>query len=108
MFRFLLAVLLLSGIGSVASNAEDKADPKKKSTPVVADPTSGDQLERLVPALVGTGHQYPIINLLFTSDSKRLITVGSNRVVCIWDVATGAQLKVYHLPGRSRMNEAAL
>jgi WD40 repeat protein len=68
---------------------------------------------KLVMAFETGGHVAPIKELVFTPDSKRIISIGEDRTVQIWNVATGQRLSVLRLPGdrdggAARPNSAAI
>lgn len=54
------------------------------------DATTGQEVRQL------TGHEYPVLALACTPDSKTLISSSANRI-CLWDVASGRLL--HQLPG---------
>lgn len=54
--------------------------------------------ERVVPVFDPGSHVRPIIDLEFTADGKRLVTVGADYTVQMWKVATGERVDIFRLP----------
>jgi hypothetical protein len=71
-----------------------------QDTSPLPEPGGADEVEisKLVMAFNTPGHVGRIRHLVFTPDSKRLISVGMDRTAQIWDVQTGQRLRVLRLP----------
>jgi WD40 repeat protein len=68
--------------------------------PAAADDAAPDSVAAGKPALVldPGGHRVPVRAVLFTPDGKRVITASLDKTVRVWDVGTGASLRVLRLP----------
>ncbi len=54
--------------------------------------------QRPVLVLDANGHAGAVRKLLFTPDSKRLITVSMDKTIRVWDVASGETVKTIYMP----------
>lgn len=54
--------------------------------------------QRPVLVLNPNGHAGAVRKLLFTPDSKRLITVSMDKTIRVWDIASGETLKTIYMP----------
>jgi WD40 repeat protein len=91
--RFVLWGLLLA-LASPAF-AGDEPPPGPDEPPPADDVAGGG---KVVATFDNGGHVGPIHDLLFTPDSKRLISVGSDRTVQVWDVPSRQRLRVLRPP----------
>jgi WD40 repeat protein len=83
--RFLLLLsLVLIAVPSDAQTIED-AD-------------SGEAIPRVIPVFDPGSHTQPICALGFSSDKKKLITVGEDSSIQIWSTSTGERLDILRLP----------
>jgi len=81
--RLLIAVLLLA----LPALAQEPADP-----PPAAE-------ARVIPVFDPGAHTQPIAALGFSADGKRLVTVGQDDTVQVWDAASGERLDILRVPG---------
>ncbi len=79
----MLGCLVTTKVGK-AQEANDLPDP----------PVSG-----LLPVFEPGMHVKPINAVGFTADGRRVVTVGKDLTVQIWDVKTGERLEILRLPG---------
>jgi WD40 repeat protein len=87
----LLFALLFCGL-CVPVEAQEP-DPEKESEPEL-----GGSTEKATLALNPLGHVGPIRGTFFSPDGKQLVTVGKDRTVQFWDIASGERLQVMWLP----------
>src|SRR5205807_100973 len=85
-------------------------DPPPGGPPAVAqvtpaDPRSTEELLAPVPpgarpilVLDPAGHTAAPRRVLFTPDAQQVISVGSDKTVRVWDVASGDVVRTIHLP----------
>jgi WD40 repeat protein len=88
--------------GAVALAPEEQANDTKPGTPARdPEPTGKPWL-----VLEVGGHTAPISEVLFTHDSKELITVSKDKTVRFWDAASGKMLRTLRPPiGPGRQGE---
>ena len=104
MSRFAFALLLTTFLG-LAASAQDKKKPPEPA-PVV--PKDGDKTElgRTVLAFDHGSHTRPIAALGFNKDQSKLITVGWDYSIQIWNTKSGERLDILRLPPYGRDNGA--
>src|SRR3954464_2944265 len=94
-FWLFLALALAAGSPVPAPAAEP---PSKEPDQPMAEPA----LEEMPGKLLGTvdtgGHTSPLTQLLFSADSKEVITASSDKTLRIWDLATGQTSRVLRPP----------
>ena len=102
--------LLLAGLTAFAASrveppsaaAQDKKKDKKKTT---APEPAGDveeDLSRVLPVFDPGSHTQPISAMGFTKDKSKLVTVGEDFTVQVWNATTGERLDILRLPGYGR------
>jgi WD40 repeat protein len=64
--------------------------------------------ERVSLTLDPGGHTAVIEKIIFTPNSKQVITLGRDRTIRVWDVDTGRTVKTLHPPGHGGFRVAAL
>src|SRR4051812_14104981 len=89
MRRVLLGLLLLAGPSVCAQEPEPGGEPPGDL---------GGSTANAILSFNTQGHVGPINGLLFTPDGKRLITVGADRTLQVWDAGSGARLQVLRAP----------
>ncbi len=85
--RLLVRVLMLS----IPALAQDTPEPP-------ADPPARPEA-RVVPVFDPGAHTQPIAALGFSADGKRLITVGQDDTIQIWNTTSGERLDLLRVPG---------
>lgn len=103
-FALLLAALtavIVSHIEPPLASAQDKKKDKKKGTPEPAGDIK-DDLSRVLPVFDTGSHTQPISAMGFTKDKSKLVTVGQDFTVQVWNSATGERLDILRLPGYGR------
>jgi len=109
MSRFASALLLAALTTLVTSQVEvavavgqDKKKDKKKSQVIEPAGDIKDDLARVLPVFDPGSHTQPISAMGFTKDKSKLITVGQDFTVQVWNSATGERLDILRLPGYGR------
>src|SRR5437016_919210 len=100
MSRIMVCLLALLSV-SPAPADEKKAEPGDDELVLP------EKLGKLTLTLDPGGHTAVIEKAFFTPDSKRLISLGWDHCIRIWDVETGEAVKTLYLPGYGAL-EAAL
>ena len=87
-----VAAVAVTQVGSVPSRAQE---------PLPADAA------RAIPVFDPGFHTAAVTAMGFTTDNTKLVTVGEDYTVQVWNAATGERVDVLRLPGYGREDEAA-
>lgn len=108
MTRYAFALLLGSLTAFAASQAEgmavvqDKKKDKKKDAVEAPAGDIKDDLSRVLPVFDPGSHTRAISAMGFTPDKTKLVTVGKDFTVQVWNAGTGERLDILRLPGYGR------
>ena len=96
-----LTTLLMSQVEVAVVNGQDKKKDKKDKAPEPVGDIK-DDLARVLPVFDPGSHTQPISAMGFTKDKSKLITVGQDFTVQVWNTTTGERLDLLRLPGYGR------
>jgi WD40 repeat protein len=77
---------------------EDPAELIRSLDPTIEIPPLPAVDQRPVLVLNPNGHAAAVRKLMFTPDSKRMITVAMDKTIRVWEVATGETIKTIYMP----------
>ena len=109
LLRFTTVALILSLLaGPLFAQAKGKKEQKKNAEesvprkPAVGDAedesVEGADIPRVVPVFDPGSHTQSICAMGFSSDKKKLITVGEDSSIQVWSTSTGERLDILRLP----------
>lgn len=105
MIRSILAILLFSASVCLTSQVEAPSAlgqaKKEKKKDKTDEPNVGDikeDVSRILPVFDPGSHTQAITALGFTKDKSKLITVGQDFTIQVWNTTTGARLDILRLP----------
>ncbi|QDU28371.1 WD domain, G-beta repeat [Anatilimnocola aggregata] len=116
LLRFTAALLLLSLLAAplLAQTKGKKNKKKNADEPVPAQPAEtvkplaaadeaeeaveGEDIPRVIPVFDPGSHTQSICAMGFSSDKKKLITVGEDSSIQVWSTSTGERLDILRLP----------
>jgi hypothetical protein len=108
LLRFTIAAILISLlVGPLSAQTKGKNKKKNSEEPVPAQPAAGDEAEepvegedipRVIPVFDPGSHTQSICAMGFSSDKKKLITVGEDSSIQVWSTSTGERLDILRLP----------
>ncbi len=87
--RYTAGYLLLLSFVLIAAPSDAQTDE---------DTDDGEAIPRVIPVFDPGSHTQPICALGFSSDKKKLITVGEDSSIQIWSTSTGERLDILRLP----------
>ncbi|MCE9568084.1 MAG: caspase family protein [Planctomycetes bacterium] len=97
-----LTALVTSQVEVAVAVGQDKKKDKKKDKGGAPAGDIKDDLARVLPVFDPGSHTQPISAMGFTKDKSKLVTVGQDFTVRVWNVATGERLDILRLPGYGR------
>ena len=103
----LMTALLAIAISATAPWALTAQEPSD-SDPTEDQPLLAEKLGKLTLTIDPGKHTAVIKKVLFTPDSKQLITLGMDHSIRIWDVESGQVMKTLYPPGFGGLSAAAL
>jgi WD40 repeat protein len=106
LLRFTTAALLLLSllVGPLFAQTKGKNKKKNADEPVPAagdeadEPVEGADIPRVIPVFDPGSHTQSICAMGFSSDKKKLITVGEDSSIQVWSTSTGERLDILRLP----------
>ena len=102
-FSFVVLAFALTALSSAGVAEDVKPTPKPAGAPGKDDPAADDVNPAKVFMVFDPGsHTRPISAMAFTKDKSRLITVGQDHTIQIWNTATGERMDVIRLAGHGR------
>lgn len=100
LLALLAGPLLAQNKGKNKKKNAEEAVPTKPATGAGEgeEPVEGEDIPRVIPVFDPGSHTQSICAMGFSSDKKKLITVGEDSSIQVWSTATGERLDMLRLP----------